>query len=110
MALRQQLGYPPFSRLVNVRLSGLHEREVEQAATAIAVFARDFGKKRAIAVLGPVPAPLSKIKDRLRWQVLLKSVDTRSLHGLCDSLIQQKTQLCPRSVVMQIDVDPENML
>lgn len=110
MALRRQLGYPPFSRLVNVRLSGLHEREVEQAAANVAVFARNSDTKGAVAVLGPAPAPLSKIKDRLRRQVLLKSADTRSLHGLCDSLVQQKAKLCPRSVSMQIDVDPETML
>ncbi len=110
MVLRRQLGYPPFSRLVNVRLSGLQEREVEQAATAIAAFAREFSPKGAVAVLGPAPAPLSKIKDRLRWQVLLKSADARSLHALCDRFVQQKTKFCPRSVSMQIDVDPENML
>ena len=110
MTLRQLLGYPPFARLVNVRISGLKESEVEQAAANVAAFARDTNKNDRVTVQGAVPAPLAKIKDRVRWQVLLKSADLRALHQLCDALNLHRKKLCPASVSMQIDVDPDTML
>lgn len=110
IALRQPLGYPPFTRLVNVRISGLNEGEVEQAATDTAAFLRQQDTGNKVAVLGPVPAPLAKIKNRVRWQILLKSAEIIALHRLCDQLNSQKKTLCPRSVAVQMDVDPENML
>ena len=93
---------------MNVRLSGEHEAEVERGAGAVAAFLRR--KAGPVAVLGPAPAPLVKIKDRVRWQLLLKSSDLHVLHALCDELCSQKHRLCPRNTILQVDVDPENML
>lgn len=106
--LRRQLAYPPLTRLVNVRLSGEHEAEVERGAGAVAAFLRR--KAGPVVVLGPAPAPLVKIKDRVRWQLLLKSSDLHALHALCNELCSQKHRLCPRNTTLQVDVDPENML
>ena len=108
--LRRSLAYPPFTRLVNVRLSGPRERDVEEAAAKVAGFVRESNGNAQVCVLGPAPAPLAKIKDRFRWQILLKSAHTKNLHRICELLIEGKSRLCAHSVSMQLDVDPENML
>ena len=107
-ALRAELAYPPFSRLVNLRISGRDASAVESTAEAVAAFARQ--EARETTVLGPAPAPLVKIRDRTRWQVLLKSQNLGALHSLCAELMAQRSRLCPAGVILQLDVDPESML
>jgi primosomal protein N' (replication factor Y) len=110
IAARRPLGYPPFSRLVNIRFSGVKEEQVKSAAQAIAAFlhGRTWGEQ--VDILGPAPAPLVKIKDRTRWQLLLKSRSPAVLHQVCEGLLTEKSRLCPQAVTMSFDVDPENMM
>lgn len=110
IALRRQLGYPPFTRLVNLCCSGVQEAEVRQGAERLAGFVRTADRKGRITVLGPVPAPLAKIKDRVRWHILLKSADTTALHRLCEEVLAQRKKVCPSGLALRLDVDPENML
>ena len=114
-ALRQVLTYPPFGRLVNIRLSGKKEEAVRTTAQAVASFLRSQMTAQKIQrsdaeILGPAPAPLSMIKQRFRWQLLLKSKHLQLLHQLCDLLIDEKKRFCRQGVRVAIDVDPENML
>ena len=110
IAVRRPLGYPPFSRLVNIRFSGLKEQQVAQAAGRVAEFLRRQYGNNQVDVLGPSPAPLVKLKDRTRWQLLLKSGSSALLQAMCEALLAEKAELCPRSVSMSLDVDPENMM
>ena len=109
MQLRGALQFPPFSRLVNLRFSGENEEQVKRSAQVIGAQCRRLSGKFGIDVLGPASAPLSKIRDRYRWQLLLKAADSASLHTLCDTLLAAPPDL-PATVRMSIDVDPENML
>ncbi|MCW5198626.1 hypothetical protein VU06_02620, partial [Desulfobulbus sp. F3] len=62
-------------------------------------------------ILGPAPAPLSLIKKRFRWQVLLKGAQPEVLHWLCDQLLlRKKGKIYRKGVRLGIDVDPENMM
>ena len=36
-----------------------------------------------IEILGPAPAPLEKLKNNYRWQVLMKGADLEELHLIC---------------------------
>lgn len=110
IAVRRPLGYPPFSRLINIRFSGLHEKRVESAAGAAADFLRRLPLANRLHLLGPSPSPLAKLKDRARWQLLLKSPFPGVLHEACEMLQVEKGRLCPYGVAMSLDVDPENMM
>lgn len=110
IAARQPLRYPPFSRLVNIRLSGLNAEQVERAAAEVARFVRQQHRSGQMEILGPTPSPLPKLKDRVRWQLLLKSPSSRLLHAICEALLAQRDTICPRAVALSFDVDPENMM
>ena len=75
IARRRPHGWPPFRELVQVALSGPRASAVEAAAAALAGLAKTVpcgdvdGEK--VEVLGPAPAPLSRIRDEFRWQLLL---------------------------------------
>ena len=97
---RVQLDYPPYGRLILVRLSGIDEAEVQQTAEDLADACTNLASEAEI--LGPAPANVMRVARRYRWQILLKFASSS----------QQKpdfTQLrvlCPQSVSLTIDVDP----
>ena len=110
VAVREQLGYPPFSRLVNLRLSGEDSGRVRLAAERVAGFCRTGLSARASQILGPAPAPIALLRDRHRYQVLVKAFRMAEVHDLLNRLGQEQQKLCPGGVRLGIDVDPENML
>jgi primosomal protein N' (replication factor Y) len=74
LALRRSPPYPPVVALVNLVVSGPDEQAVGQRATEVAdwCLALVARYELPIAVLGPAPCPLARIKERWRWHVLLK--------------------------------------
>ncbi|MBM9537146.1 replication restart helicase PriA [Desulfobulbus alkaliphilus] len=110
IAVRSPLGYPPFSRLINIRFSGVDEEQVQKAAANVAAFLRETGEGGAVEILGPSPSPLVKLRDLTRWQLLLKSRFPAAMHALCAALQAEKSRLCSSAVTMGVDVDPENMM
>ncbi len=114
LPIRKQLGYPPFGRLINIKFSGKQEKQVQNAAESISELLRinaEHIKKRdhvSVEVLGPSPSPIPKIKDRFRWQVLLKSQSLSGLRTVCRSVLESKKK--NRSVKVEIDVDPLSFL
>lgn len=111
LANRKKLGFPPFARLINLRIEGAIEDEVISAAQELQQAARESclpGQR--ISVLGPAPAPLEKLRGRYRWQILLQSRDIEALHVLCAQLLKRRVRAKGGAVVVSIDVDPENMM
>ncbi len=76
---RKTLHYPPFSRLFLVRISGPNAREVEGAATRI--FNTISGRIPRANCLGPAPAPIERIKNKTRWQILIKAGRSNDPNG-----------------------------
>ena len=87
LQFRREFEYPPFSRLVQIIFQGASEKGVREKAQEIGmVLSREReerGWTSSLTLLGPVAAPISKIKGRHRWQLLLKGKDPRVLHRIC---------------------------
>jgi len=103
--VRKELGYPPFGHLALIRLASGDEAAV--AAHAVALAARLRASAGGVEVLGPAPAPVARIRNVFRYQLLLKSADRRSLHA---SVSLAGTVESPAGVTVRPDVDPQNML
>ncbi|MDH3359994.1 MAG: primosomal protein N', partial [Desulfobulbaceae bacterium] len=110
--LRQQLQYPPFSRLINLQLDGINEGRVRAVAESLARKGAQLASEQSgLAVLGPAPSPLARLRGRYRWQILLKGAAIDSLHQLCAQLRKEHPVTRDRDAVkLTVDVDPENML
>jgi len=108
--LREELGYPPFSRLVNVRFSGIKELETKRVADQSGDIARKLASKLsagAIEILGPSPCPISKMSNRYRFQMLIKSGSSGVIHGFSKKLIALISEVTG-PVKVSLDVDPYN--
>ncbi|MCK5226663.1 MAG: primosomal protein N', partial [Desulfobulbaceae bacterium] len=112
IGLRQSLKFPPFSRLINLRMTGEREEDVREFAIRLAsVAGRRAKKEGAVSVLGPAAAPLSRLRGKYRWQCLLMGKSVESLHSFCRALLQdQGVSGKTDRVKLIVDVDPENML
>ncbi len=73
-ALRESPPYPPATALVNLVASGPGESAVADEAQRVAAWCLRLVERHAlpVAVLGPAPCPLARLKDRWRWHVVLK--------------------------------------
>jgi primosomal protein N' (replication factor Y) len=107
---RKALEYPPFSRFINFRLTGNSERKTEAIAKEMEGIGQSFLKKtyrQGIEILGPSAAPLSKIRGKFRWQMLIKGKSTKLLHHFARDLAAQMEVLTRgKGVNLDLDVDP----
>jgi primosomal protein N' (replication factor Y) len=123
LAQRAAVGYPPFGRLVHVLVSGPDQAETLAAAERLAQEARSTGgdgaddaSSRAFEVLGPGPSPISRLRDRFRFQLLLKGSDEkrvldagRALAAIAHGRLRSPP-IIESGVRIQVDANPVNML
>jgi primosomal protein N' (replication factor Y) (superfamily II helicase) len=106
---RRVLGYPPFARLVLLRLEGRDESRVESAARRLAERLRAQARTLGAGddtVLGPAPPPVARVRDRWRWQILLRSAKVPALRALGRSARSAEGALRRAGVRLVVDVDP----
>jgi primosomal protein N' (replication factor Y) len=110
---REALLYPPYGRLISLRLQGSNLEKVQMTAKKIAHFAQalkaQFADYSKIEILGPAQAPLSKVRGKYRYHLLLKGPDSKALNKICRHLFS-KEDLFPSSVRVSADVDPLHLL
>ncbi|MBW2370133.1 MAG: primosomal protein N', partial [Deltaproteobacteria bacterium] len=113
---RNLLNYPPFSRLVQLRVTGRDSAITRDLAQAIGQACRERGREnpvyaKAIEVLGPIEAPISRIAGRFRWQILIKSKRVKDLNNFVRTIMTTQAPLFNhRRVTVAVDVDPLDML
>ena len=113
LPFREELNYPPCGHLVNLVFSGNNHHQVETAAHQFCHYLADMADMadmaESVEVLGPSPCPLSRLRGKSRYQILLKSTARPALRRLLNRLDGGIKQL-PRQVKLNIDVDPIDML
>jgi primosomal protein N' (replication factor Y) len=111
---RAALGYPPYSKLANLRFDGLDALGVEQSAHGAAATLRErnetLPRVRQARILGPAPAPIERLRGRFRWQILVKAKSAGDLHALLRPLVERADRGRDGAVRLLVDVDPYGML
>ncbi|PID55550.1 hypothetical protein CSB45_15455 [candidate division KSB3 bacterium] len=112
LELRKNPLFPPFVRLVLLRLQGKVESRVRDGGISLARFCRNWQRENGVTmeVLGPAPSPIDKVKDNFRYQVLLKCASVSLLHTLCQEILNNEREMLSGGVSLSIDIDPENMM
>lgn len=116
ITFRKALNYPPYSRLIHLRISGkdkVRSREIafEAGGCCQKLKISDREAFRSIEVLGPIESPLPRVADFYRWQILLKGDGVGPLHRFVRELLTHTRHLFSnRQVKMVVDVDPFYML
>ncbi|MCP4105767.1 MAG: primosomal protein N' [Desulfobacteraceae bacterium] len=116
ISFRKALNYPPFSRLVQLKISGTDSEKTKEAALEAGVVINDLRKSSPeyssfVEILGPVEAPLTRIAKHYRWQILIKGLNVKYLHLFVRRVMAENPsvfnkRLNNRNVKIVVDVDP----
>ncbi|MGH7146688.1 MAG: replication restart helicase PriA [Nitrospiraceae bacterium] len=125
---RTALGYPPAVYLIALLVSGTNEKMVRDAATAWVArltacaspsvagqtatgkapsTAQSIDRPNRPIVLGPVPSPVSRLRGRYRWQILVKSLEREAgLEAVRITVKEMERTYQRRAIKFDVDVDP----
>jgi primosomal protein N' (replication factor Y) len=113
---RKDTAYPPFVRLINLRLEANSESRLEKCAQGLEALVRRTLKRDRrfgdqVEALGPAAAPLARLKGKHRCQMLFKGPSWAVLHDFMEEILARAEEGIPlRGVKMAVDVDPVYML
>jgi primosomal protein N' (replication factor Y) len=114
ICLRKESAYPPITRLMKIGVSSTNIKDVNAMAKDIVKRLSRYSNGIFI-VIGPAPAPMIRLQNKYRWQVLIKINTQKDRSGKkVRSFI--KTALDPllrdRRIAqsISIDVDPLDMM
>jgi primosomal protein N' (replication factor Y) len=107
MEFRRTMAYPPAAALVNVILRSREAVAASQDAQAVAARLRELAAGR-YRVLGPARAPLARLKQEHRFQVLLKG-DRASMRAAVRRALVERFGAV-RWPGVAVDVDPLSVM
>lgn len=103
LAARQQMGYPPYSRLTRLLIQGEDAARVQTIAQQLALSVKrwiESGNFSATEIIGPVPCFYARVNGQYRWQIVLRGPQP-------DAIIRQNL---PLPDGCRVEVDPEDLL
>jgi len=110
IVFRRTMHYPPFAALINVLI---HDKDQDRASGAASEFAKEVriaARDSGVRVLGPAPAPLSRLRNEYRFQVLIKAQSRTRAREALDVAMDRVVSAGhnPRSI--SVEVDPMNLM
>ncbi len=117
---RRELNYPPFTRLANIvsqdedgraaegRLRALASRLSRGGGIKSLLDGPGIGGDDSIEILGPAPCPLSRLKNRYRWHLLLKAENSDILRQRIRDAFAGMSKSDRYGVT--IDIDPMGLM
>lgn len=121
LRLRKAHQYPPFTRLALVCISAQQESLGEETAQTLARILRhhlrqlqqdpDRSELDTVRVVGPAPAPLARLQQWFRYQILIKAPTVAPIHVLLRQ-VERLPEFQPQSLELRvsIDLDPMHLL
>ncbi|MGC9338074.1 MAG: replication restart helicase PriA, partial [Candidatus Cloacimonadia bacterium] len=108
LALREKLHYPPFTKLARLLFMLNNQKRLRDYMNKIRRPARKFDGSSEIIVLGPVSAPISKIRGNYRYHIVLKAKDKKAISRYIEWF--DKNIKLPTYIKTHIDIDPISLL
>ena len=101
--IRRQNNLPPFQRFISLILTGENENKLEKEAIKFKLFMEN---KINGKILGPVSAPIFRLKRKYRVRLLIRGPKTLKLQNSLALLIPKYKFLT--GIKLSVDVDPIN--
>jgi len=103
LSLRKEKKLPPFYRLISLIISGKNELLIMKFATKIKA---KLPQIREVNILGPVFAPITKLKKKYRCRILIRYPKNLFLQKYLSQSLN-KIKITP-GIKLEVDVDPIN--
>jgi len=110
MKYRQRLGYPPYFVLASIMI--IHGK-LDYAVKTANILRDSLGRanpEKTTRILGPAQASIARIKNQYRQQIILKSENRRALRTMIDTaLVEAEARGADRRII-QVEIDPVNLM
>lgn len=113
IALRKQLKYTPFCDIIVIGFNSLKEEEIKKISQEfynILINKIENLKDDKIKVFNPMPSPIDKIQNRVRWRIIIKANMTDKLNELLNETLNQIYSKNYKNTKITIDINPNNMM
>ena len=102
--------YPPFCDIIVVSFNGADEKEIVN----ISNFVYDYLKKNLdenhYKVLKPMPSPIDKIQNKIRWRLIIKGIMTINANTIFNDCLKQIYEKNLKQTRISISVNPNSMI
>ncbi len=104
---RKELSYPPFTRIIQLKLLGSRQDAVARASRKVADSIQTLmSRQKTVNILGPAPAIFERLRGKYRWQILIRSQHFESMRSCLVDNLPHLEQGLEAGVRLQVDVDP----
>ena len=107
---RQNHSYPPFVALATLLVHGVDLGKVRNDSLELRKQLDLVNKERKCRVLGPAPAPLSRLKGEHRFQLLIKSRNRKDLRGVADAALRGVAESGVNLRSINLEIDPVSIM
>ncbi|HAX91492.1 MAG TPA: primosomal protein N' [Rhodospirillaceae bacterium] len=105
MRERQNYHLPPFGRLATITIAGEDRAQVVKVAQMIAAAAP---QNKNMRILGPAPAVFAILRGKIRYRLMIQAARNVALSPAIQAWLAPLT--IPRTIKVQIDIDPYSFL
>ncbi|HMS41042.1 MAG TPA: primosomal protein N' [Pyrinomonadaceae bacterium] len=110
IAFREKLSYPPFVALASILIKHPNYNYAFDNAQILKDCLIKADKERNCRILGVAPAPLARLKNEFRLQLLIKARNRAKLRETLDfALHEAQEKFCDLRIV-NVEIDPINLL
>ena len=107
---RQNHSYPPFVGLASLLVHGPDLGKVRNDSLELRKQLDLVNQERKCRVLGPAPAPLSRLKGEHRFQLLIKSRSRKDLRDLADAAMRGVAESGVNLRSINLEIDPVSIM
>ncbi len=110
IALRKQLKYPPFCDIIVISFTGTNQKELISTSSYVYEFLKNKMDKQKFSIFKPVPSPIDKIQNKIRWRMILKGKMTRQVYEDINDCLANVYSKNIRNTKIWADINPNNMI
>lgn len=108
--IRKAMNYPPFSKILLINGLSVNEEKLRTFMTKAGNLLKEVLKdKEDIQILGPTPCIITKIKEKYRWQIIIKGEINIELRKIIKDTLYELTKSVYNDIRVSIDINPNNM-
>jgi primosomal protein N' (replication factor Y) len=107
---RQNHSYPPFVALASLLVHGPDLGKVRNDSLELRKQLDLVNQERKCRVLGPAPAPLSRLKGEHRFQLLIKSRSRKDLREVADAAMKAVAESGVNLRSVNLEIDPVSIM
>ncbi len=110
IAFRKKFNFPPFVALASILIKHPNYEHASENARIMRECLKKVDAKNKSIILGPAPAPLARIKNEFRLQILIKTRQRSELREILSfAIAEAEINNCDLRTIY-LEIDPVNLL